>query len=295
MNTVANEFVTHIERPPSPLVFPTHWPIAPRGVTRQLECIYNAGLRESPGYAVTSFRELVGCISELASNNSHLNLYYRGQDFDYKDRNSRSKIYPNLYRPKMGKSYLHPSTIQKRIAATEAAIDRMRKNHRELGLPATVLSHHDEYYLALLQHYEVRHTPFVDITVSLRVAASFALAKHVSEGILYVVHLPLPTGSISHFVDANMVLVRLQSVCPAAALRPHYQEGYLIGQLRSGARKLVGDNLAKSMIGKYRLLNADGQFWDKDFSPIPQNALLPTADEFRDRLVGLLSDLKPAD
>ena len=297
MEALNQQFRTHIERPYTPPPFETIFQKPnlrrhPERV-RQFEPASNTKVRESLGYSVSSFRDLVSCVSRLASDNPQFNLYYRGQVQDYKDQKGRSKIYPSLYRPKSGQSRLLRSTIQRRIEAMKNAIDAMREGHRGLGLPDSVLSDHDEYYQALLQHYEIRETPLVDVTVSLRVAASFALADDAEEGFLYVLDLPLPTGSISHFVDANIVLVRLQSVCPAVALRPHYQEGYLVGQLRCKAERLVGDNLAKRLIGKYRLENPNGVFWDKDFSPIPRNALLPEPDLFGQRLRRMLSHTFP--
>lgn len=295
MEAITKQFFSHMEVPYKAPPFQTMLPRWNRrssaGTERQFQLTSNAKVRESLGYSVTSFRDLVGLVAELASNNPEMNLYYRGQTEDYRDQNQRTKIYPSLYRPRAGKSNLQPVTIQKRIKSLREAIDLMRRKHRVLGLPATPLSHHDEYYQALLQHYELRATPLIDISVSLRVAASFALDGNVPEAFLYVVNLPLPTGSISHFVDPNMVLIRLQSVCPPVALRPHYQEGYLVGQLRSQAQKLVGDNLAKRVVGKYRLLNPRGAFWDQDFPAIPRNALLPANDLFGEKLTSLLSQM----
>lgn len=299
MEAITQPFLTHIERRhklvANQTFFRKQMPPIKKGIQRVFEVASNAQVRESIGFSVRSFRELVGCISELASSNPHLNLYYRGQGQDHNDRKQRSKIYPSLYRPRHGQSNLRSPTIRKRLASMKEALRQMRTGHGRLALPSSVLSYHDEYYQALLQHYEILPTPLVDITVSLRVAASFALCNEWQEGFLYVLNLPLPTGSISHFIDANIVLVRLQSVCPTEALRPHDQEGYLVGQLRSGEKKLVGDNLAKRMIGKYHLLNPEGEFWDSDFSPIPKNALLPEKDEFGVRLKGLLSTLERPD
>jgi hypothetical protein len=293
MEQIIGEIRTHIERR-NRLTFD------PLGSGRRIapdttQCFggtSNAQIRASLGYPVNSFRELVGYVAEVGSANPHLNLYYRGQKTDWLDRNGRSKIYPGLYRPKPGKLNLHPSTITKRIELMECAIERMKANHRNLRLPETVLADHDEYYQALLQHYERCPTPLVDVTVSLRVAASFALANDAEEAFLYLVHLPLPTGSISHFIDQNIVLVRLQSVCSPRALRPHFQEWFLVGQLRHKARKQVGDNLAKRLVGKYRLVNPGGRFWSRDFPPIPANALLPQVDPFGSQLADLLMNIE---
>jgi hypothetical protein len=97
-------------------------------------------------------------------------------------------------------------------------------------------------------------------------------------------------------VDEQMVLVRLQSVCTPDALRPHYQEGYMVGRWPLSMAKLKGDNAAYRMIGKYRLLNANEGFWDDDFAPLPQRAIYPPDDAFGDRLkdaLGPLLDERP--
>jgi hypothetical protein len=85
-------------------------------------------------------------------------------------------------------------------------------------------------------------------------------------------------------MDEQMVLVKLQNVCPPDALRPHYQEGYLIGRLPFFAKKFRGDDLAQRLLCKFRLDNQDGSFWDESFRPIPDDVLFPMPDPFEERL-----------
>ena len=132
-------------------------------------------------------------------------------------------------------------------------------------------------------------TPLLDVTQSLRVAASFALMNNPAEGYVFAFGMPHPQGSISHVVDQRLVLVKLQNVCPPEALRPHYQEGYLVGRLPVTASKEQGDNVAIRMIGRYRLDNSAGEFWSSDFQPIPKDALLPVNDPLEARLRGIVA------
>ena len=137
----------------------------------------------------------------------------------------------------------------------------------------------------MIQHYEIHPTPLIDLTQSLRVAATFALRK-AHCGYVYVLGLPHPQGSISHFIDQDMVLIKLQNVCPPSALRPHYQEGYLVGKMPITKSKQGADNLARRLVGKYYLNNSDGHFWDAGFSAIDEEALFPISDPFKEELVG---------
>ncbi len=122
-------------------------------------------------------------------------------------------------------------------------------------------------------------TPLIDITQSLRVAATFAL-RNSNSGYLYVFGLPYPNGSISHFIDQKIVLVKLQNVCPTRALRPRYQEGFMVGKFPFRPTKEGGDNLARRLVAKFLLNNDSGEFWDKDFQPLPGEILYPQNDWF---------------
>jgi hypothetical protein len=73
------------------------------------------------------------------------------------------------------------------------------------------------------------------------------------------------------------------SICPPTALRPHYQEGYLIGEYptisleaKAEYRRMELD-FSRRLIAKFRLPSPD-KFWSKDFRPIPRAALYPASD-----------------
>jgi hypothetical protein len=246
-----------------------------------------AQVRENEGFKVKRFRSLVRCVAELGYLNQHFNLLYRGQDVDYKDKKGHSKVYPTIYRPDSGKPFIKKVTIQSRYERLKEIRKILRAYLKSLNLQSRLLAY-PEHDLALIQHYELHSTPLIDLTQSLRVAATFALNGRTS-GYIFVFGMPHTQGSISHFVDQEMVLVKLQNVCPPHALRPHYQEGYLVGKLPFNQTKEAGDNLARRLIGKYYLDNSDRKFWDKNFLAIPEDALFPERDPFSADLLEILN------
>ncbi|MCK4796689.1 MAG: FRG domain-containing protein [Spirochaetes bacterium] len=245
-------------------------------------------IRNSSGFKVKTFRTLVRCMAALGYMNPHFNLLYRGQDKDYRN-NVGSIIYPSIFRPKSNKR-LSKIDIEGRFDRLGIIHKKLRNNNKITFLQKGLLSY-PEYYYALVQHYETNPTPLIDLTHSLRVAATFALHEGAS-GYIFVFGMPHPHGSISHFIDQEMVLVKLQNVCPPNALRPHYQEGYLVGNLPIKEERLDGDNLARRLIGKYYLDNSDGYFWDKEFTEIPKQALFPANDPIQRELEEISNGIK---
>lgn len=136
----------------------------------------------------------------------------------------------------------------------------------------------DECYMSLFQHYGIIETPLIDITQSLRVAATFAFGDSNS-GFLFVFGLPFPNQSISYFTDLGIILLKLQNVVPVNAIRPRYQEGYLVGKFPFSNTKSVSDDLSNRMIAKFKLDNSSGNFWDKYFQPMPEEVLFPKNDK----------------
>jgi hypothetical protein len=127
----------------------------------------------------------------------------------------------------------------------------------------------------------------LDLTSSLLVAASFALEKGRT-GYVFVFGMPHPQGSISHYIDDSLVLVKLQNVCPPEALRPHFQEAFLVGKLPYNSVKQAEDNFATRLIGKYFLDNSSGRFWREGFKQIPKKVLYPPNDSYLERLRSIL-------
>ncbi|OGJ91392.1 MAG: hypothetical protein A2268_00105 [Candidatus Raymondbacteria bacterium RifOxyA12_full_50_37] len=243
-------------------------------------------LRKDDGVPVKSYQSLVHYIAELGHQNHGLNLFFRGQSCDFKDSKNQTKLYPGIFRPPENKKVLSRREITKRFLKLNGFIQYLHESPPSLNAP---LSRHPEYWFSLLQHYEVLKTPLLDVTQSLRVAVSFALLddkfKYTrQEGFVFVLALPYSNGSISKYADDNFVLARLSNICPPNALRPHFQEGYLAGRWPTSHKKTEYDNLAYHLVGKYRLQNQNGDFFNKDFMPLPYEALFPQLDAFRDYL-----------
>lgn len=252
-------------------------------------------LRASSGYPVRSFRRLVELVAELGYRNYRYNLLFRGQGGDWGDRFGKTTVYSTIFRPPRGKQTLPRGLRLERFARLDALVELLRE--RKEDFPWRRRLHLlEESHFSILQHYELCETPMIDLTNSLRVAVSFALDGDTrTSACLLVFGLPHPTGSISHFVDEQMTLVKLQNMCPPEALRPHFQQGWLVARLPWSRRRETKDNLANRLIGKYRLDNADGQFWGPNFAPVPNDALLPPTDEFGARLRALAVELDAAD
>jgi len=51
-----------------------------------------------------------------------------------------------------------------------------------------------------------------------------------------VIGVPHLSGAVTASADAGLQIVRLSSVCPPSAVRPHIQEGYLLGEYPEMAR-----------------------------------------------------------
>ena len=152
--------------------------------------------------------------------------------------------------------------------------DQTKKYVRELKR----IERHFELAWAILQHYEVTHTPYLDMTASLRVAASFATLNSAS-GYVYLFALPYPTGTITYAVDNDIKIVRLQAACPPSAKRPYFQEGYLVGSCYINPSDIrANQNASRRLLTKFYVPDASS-FWTKGkYDPIPKEALYPDKD-----------------
>jgi hypothetical protein len=241
---------------------------------------YVSDILESEPKVVNSFRELVGEVAEISYRNPEHVLFFRGQHQDFqknlRNQGLASSFYPSIYRSP-GTS-LSVTEVMKRFKKLEKAslmlIEKFSGNEID---GHEKLSKFEELNWAILQHYEVCDTPLLDVTHSLRVAASFALNENDSDGYLYVFGFPHPNGSITYSVEQELMNIRLLSICPPGAHRPYFQEGFLVGTFPS--RRLAKHpslDIGRRLIAKYRL--KPRKFWDKHFQAIPKEALYPKDD-----------------
>ncbi len=246
----------------------------------------NAEIRRSRPLLVTSFEKLVPMVARIANHNPEFSILYRGQAKDYITRSGMSSIYPTIYR-KPGAS-LRSSTLKKRFDKLDSLSRSLVAELEKLDVDRVDrIRKFPELQWSILQHYEVCPTPLLDLTHSLRVAASFALnAASSGRTILAVLAVPHPQGTITYSTEDELLNVRLLSACPPEALRPHFQEGYLVGSFPNRAKKKHASlDLAGRMVAKFEL--ARSGFWSDSFQPIPEIALYPKKDVLREVCIKL--------
>jgi hypothetical protein len=245
-------------------------------------------------WSVSSFHELVGHVAFLGSMNKRLALFYRGQV-------SKWAPIPTLFRDSWTcfgseqRFIINNGTTRLQYWDELELIGRqVYKVCKDLGLPRRHgLQEVREVQWAVIQHYGLWPTPLIDLSSSLRVAATFALdlkcgsARNPRYGFLYVVGMPHSTGSITFDIDQNLVLARLHSCCPPVASRPHYQDGFLVGRFPmysvTGASIQIS-NLTNRLIALFKLED-HGEFWNEDFPILRQDALSMAEDPLLERLV----------
>lgn len=254
-------------------------------------------------WVVDRYRDLVECVAFLTVMNKRLSLFFRGQS---SDTPPTPRLFRDEWWPPGGTRKLRITAANRGgyFSALADIGDAVYRICKPLGLPRwRGLRDIREVQWAVIQHYELWPTPLIDLTASLRVAASFALGidpvsgKRRDDGFIYVVGMPAPTGSVHFDIDEHVVLARLHSCCPPIAIRPHLQDGFLVGRIPFSApdtRAEEKSNLSRRLIAKFRLENR-GEFWDEVFPPIPMEALLPPVDPLMDAFLGAFAPGQPED
>jgi hypothetical protein len=251
--------------------------ITPQLPDALLKKIGDRPVAKSKPILTSSYRQLMENIAKLAYENKDYQLFFRGQDKDYKNKAFASTIYPSIYRGEV----ITQSQIEMRFNILDGLSNRLcdafKENHI-IGYRDVLQRRYVQW--SILQHYEVCPTPFVDLTQSLRVAASFAfLASEQANPILLVFALPYPTNRITINSEYDLILIRLLSICPPEALRPYYQDGYLAGtdEIRNEYQSKNELDFNRVLLAKFELQKK--HFWGKGFSALPLNILYPENDK----------------
>jgi hypothetical protein len=241
---------------------------------------------ENSGKTVRRYRQLLDFVSELNYGNPRFDILYRGQGEDYQTGKSgllgetRSSIYPSIFRPRTGRTVLRPTV---RVGRFEK-LDQLSKDLiKAYPLEGRIrLKMFKEVQWAILQHYNKTKTPLIDVTDSLLAAASFAYQNRNEKdvGYLYAFGIPHQQGSISYHVDERMVVVKLASACPPEARRAHRQHAYFVGNFPNQREPSKSHNLASRMIAKFRL--DFRKFWIDGFYPLEEDMLFPKKDSMRE-------------
>lgn len=245
---------------------------------------YVADILKSNPKKVDTYQELIREIATISFNNPELNLFFRGQRIEHafdehKQKDRGTSLYPPIFRRRNEERRVR-DVLNERYKKLQKASKQLILKYKENGWQGLLtLEKFPEVCWAILQHYEACDTPLLDITSSLRVACSFALRKASESAIVYVIGLPHTNGSISYYADEEQIIVRLLSICPPNALRPYYQEGYLVGtfptpELEKRSRSL---DVANRLVAKFEIPKKG--FWGTHFTDIPELALFPENDK----------------
>lgn len=256
-------------------------------------------IRRDSGFIVNSYHELVRCVAKLAFFNRDHVLLFRGQRDDKRTSRERTTLQPSMFR-----NYVQtgaPEVLRRRYDYLSSAENLLVEKWRgDNEAESERVARQRILRWAILQHYEVCPTPLLDVTQSLRIAASFAsLERRRGFVHLFVLAVPQLSGAITASAEAGLQIVRLSSICPPSALRPHFQEGYLLteypeiqdaGAKRQYARYEI--DCARRLIAHFQI-SLDAGFWsDKNFPRVKKNALYPTSrrDDWLDKLTKSIKD-----
>jgi hypothetical protein len=258
--------------------------------------VTNHNIRSDYGAQVRDYPDLVEKVAQLSFYNPEHVLLFRGQRKDWPNRRGNTSIKPSIFRPINGTRAPDSFELAARyntLLFSEQLFSEAFSNSSFLGRQRIV--RHRLLRWAILQHYEVCGTPLLDVTHSLRVAASFATNDGFdSEPVLYVLAVPSLSGSISASSEQGLQTIRLSSICPPEARRPYFQEGYLLAEYPDLTTFNEKENyrpyeidFGRRLLAKFRLPREG--FWSKDYTAIPNEALYPNE---RDPLVAFTGQIK---
>lgn len=265
---------------------------------RKARSVRNTAVRGGPGHRVKSFMELATKVAELQFRNRDHVLLFRGQSGDHRNRERNTSLKPSLFRPAPGASGNPGAGVLvprfDRLVRAEADLVTRYAQVGLLGIER--LKRHRILRWAILQHYEVCPTPLLDVTHSLRIAASFASLPGSKEAFLFVLGVPNLSGAVTASAEAGLQIVRLSSVCPPTALRPHLQEGYLLGEypeMTGYEQKELYEpyeiDFGRRLVAKFRF--SPKAFWRNEMFPrVEEKALYPAPG--RDPLYKLALEVK---
>lgn len=235
-------------------------------------------MRTADAYPVDNYRQLVYQVAKLSYLNKDYLLFFRGQDRDYRNRAHASTFYPSIYRG----DQTSITELKIRFDILDSICSQLCDSLRRISLHGNQDVRRRKYIQwSILQHYQVCSTPLLDLTHSLQVACSFAFLSKTEDAFVFVFGLPYITNRISVNSEHDIVNVRLLSICPPDALRPYFQEGYLVG-----TNDITVDydykgelDFNRRLIAKF-CLNRKG-FSDEGFEPIQESELYPKDDKFQ--------------
>jgi hypothetical protein len=253
----------------------------------------NTRVRADAGYRVKSYMELAQKIAELQFRNKEHVLLFRGQSEDYRNQKNNSSLKPSILRG--GRSNPEPNTLSERFDRLRLAEAELASRYQYNG--ASQVKRQRIVRWSIIQHYEICSTPLLDLTHSLRVAASFASIRADKEAYVFVLGVPHLSGALTASAEAGIQIARLASMCPPIAMRPHIQEGYLVGEYPDlgeyGQKALYHHHevdFGRRLVAKFRF--DPGEFWklSRRFPKLAATALTPAPSE--DPFFSLAQEIK---
>jgi hypothetical protein len=254
-------------------------------------------VRKGKAHRVRTYLELAKKVAELQFKNRDFVLLFRGQDGDYRNRQKNTSLKPSLLREDETGNLPSEPTLRSRFELLQLAEEQLVRLYEKRRFPeAKRIRRQRILRWSILQHYEVCRTPLLDVTHSLRIAASFASDHSGNAAYVFVIGVPNLSGAITASAEAGLQVVRLSSVCPPSAVRPHIQEGYLLGEYpemggtdQKGHYKHYEIDFGRRLIAKFRF--SPKTFWRGDtFPKVGRRALYPSPKD--DPLHELALDVK---
>lgn len=259
----------------------------------------NQTIRAGRGHDVASYLDLARKVAELQFLNRDHVLLFRGQSKDYLTTKGNSMLKASIFRND-GKKVPSETILEKRFNTLKLAEKQLVEAYAAAGLKGGErLRRHRLIRWSILQHYEICQTPLLDVTHSLRVAASFATAGNDGrEAFLYAFGVPNLSGAVTASSEAGLQIVRLSSACPPDAVRPHIQEGYLVGEYpeipdyeQQSHYAFHEMDFGRRLVAKFRF--NPQTFWASEkYPPATAEALYPNAQ--RDPLLEIAKEITAA-
>lgn len=246
----------------------------------------NHAIRGGCGHTVNCYLELARKVAELQFLNRDHVLLFRGQSKDHLTTKGNSMLKASIFRHE-GKKVPSRAVLERRFDTLLRAEKLLVEAYGAAKLKGLErLRRQRLIRWSILQHYEICKTPLLDVTHSLRVASSFATdGNDGSEAYLYAFGVPNLSGAITASSEAGLQIVRLSSACPPDAVRPHIQEGYLVGEYpeipdyaQQSHYPFHEMDFGRRLVAKFRF--NPKSFWALEhYQPAPHDALYPIADD----------------
>ena len=169
---------------------------------------------KSSGHFVHSLQELRSKVAELGFFNSQEVFLFKGQSVDDKNSQGLSSLRPSIFQPVVERGP-SPVRLVKRMGTLREAEGYLFDLYKRENFPnLSEIGHHRLRRWAILEHYGVCRTPLLEVTKSLRMAASQATDLASERGYVYVLGVPAIAGAMTVDAKGELSIIRLSSVCP---------------------------------------------------------------------------------